>query len=122
MSSKEPKKGEEPAKKEGSVWTYEDKRTRIVVNRAWCKGCEICVEFCPKATLALENNKSVVCDLKTCSHCLMCELRCPDFAIEVFDLSKAKGGESDMAKVTSAQKPADDSMCTNPDGKDTEEG
>lgn len=80
----------EPKKKEGSVWIYEDEKTRIAINRKWCKGCEICVEFCPKKTLAMDGDKAVVVALGACSRCMLCELRCPDFAISVFDLSPAR--------------------------------
>lgn len=81
----------EPKTKEGNIWGYEDERTRILINRKWCKGCEICVEFCPKKTLAMEGTKAIVADISTCSQCMLCELRCPDFAIEVFDLRPPKG-------------------------------
>ena len=80
--------GNEP-KKDGFFWTYEDGKTRIVVNRKWCKGCDICVVFCPQATLAMEGEKAIVCALETCTRCMLCELRCPDFAIEVTDLARA---------------------------------
>lgn len=80
-----------PTTKAGPVWTYEDGRTRIIINRKWCKGCEICAAFCPKKTLAMENEKAVVVALEDCSRCMLCEIRCPDFAIQVFDLAPAKG-------------------------------
>lgn len=76
----------EPKKKQDHTWTYEDDKTRIVINRKWCKGCQICVEFCPKNTLAMEGDKVVVADIESCSRCMMCEIRCPDFGIEVTDL------------------------------------
>lgn len=84
-------------KKDGSVWTYDDGNTKIVINRKWCKGCEICVEFCPKKVLAMEGEKAVVVALEECSRCLLCELRCPDFAIEVFDLRPKKEKKEDTA-------------------------
>jgi 2-oxoglutarate ferredoxin oxidoreductase subunit delta len=77
-----------PAKKDGAIWTYEDARTRIVINRKWCKGCEVCVEFCPQKTLLMQGDKPVVGDLATCTRCMLCEMRCPDFAVEVFDPAK----------------------------------
>ncbi|MBI5524972.1 MAG: 4Fe-4S binding protein [Deltaproteobacteria bacterium] len=61
----------------------EDAKTRITINRKWCKGCEICVEFCPQKTLLMEGDKAVVRDIASCNRCMLCELRCPDFAIEV---------------------------------------
>jgi len=55
-----------------------------VINREWCKGCEICVEFCPKDALAMdEMEKANLAFPEKCDGCGMCELRCPDLAIEV---------------------------------------
>jgi 2-oxoglutarate ferredoxin oxidoreductase subunit delta len=49
-----------------------------------CKGCSICVEFCPKKILTLDElGKIHVIDKSLCIHCSQCELRCPDFAIRV---------------------------------------
>lgn len=60
-----------------------------VTREKWCKGCNICVAFCPKQVLALHNGKIAVERPEDCIGCRMCELRCPDFAIEV----KEKGAE-----------------------------
>ena len=58
--------------------------TRININREWCKGCGICVAFCPKKVLEMDRqDKPVVRHLDECNGCGMCELRCPDMAIEV---------------------------------------
>lgn len=54
---------------------------KIVIKPAWCKGCGICVAFCPTKALALENDKVVMTDVDKCIQCGMCELRCPDYAI-----------------------------------------
>ena len=60
------------------------KTDSIDINREWCKGCGICVTFCPTQVLELDaDNKSVVKRLEDCTACMMCELRCPDLAIEV---------------------------------------
>lgn len=56
----------------------------IVINREWCKGCGICVHFCPKKVLELDGaDKVVAARPDDCICCRMCELRCPDLAIEV---------------------------------------
>ena len=32
---------------------------KVKVNKAWCKGCGICVEFCPKNVLALDHHEKI---------------------------------------------------------------
>jgi 2-oxoglutarate ferredoxin oxidoreductase subunit delta len=54
------------------------------ISTEWCKGCGICVEFCPKGALAMdEMEKARLIHPKKCNSCGMCELRCPDLAIEL---------------------------------------
>jgi 2-oxoglutarate ferredoxin oxidoreductase subunit delta len=60
-----------------------------IVRERYCKGCNICVAFCPKQVLVLKGGKVLPERPELCIGCRMCELRCPDFAIEV----KEKGAE-----------------------------
>lgn len=57
----------------------------IRVKREWCKSCEICVEFCPTNVLAMRNGYPETVNLGACTGCMLCEIRCPDFAITVKD-------------------------------------
>ncbi|KJS00073.1 MAG: 4Fe-4S ferredoxin [Desulfobulbaceae bacterium BRH_c16a] len=60
------------------------KLIEIMINRDWCKGCGICVQFCPTKVLELDAREKVVAVRpEDCICCKMCELRCPDLAIEV---------------------------------------
>ena len=60
------------------------KKASVEINRNFCKGCGICVAFCPKGVLELDDQeKAVVKHPEHCNGCMLCELRCPDMAIEV---------------------------------------
>jgi 2-oxoglutarate ferredoxin oxidoreductase subunit delta len=60
----------------------------VNINREWCKGCGICVAFCPKKVLILdEEDKAFRAHTERCKYCGLCELLCPDIAIE-FDEGK----------------------------------
>jgi 2-oxoglutarate ferredoxin oxidoreductase subunit delta len=52
----------------------------LLVNRAWCKGCNVCVAACPSGILALDAaQRIVVTDINHCIFCGVCAVRCPDF-------------------------------------------
>lgn len=60
------------------------KLLELKINRDWCKGCGICVHFCPAKVLELDAlEKAAAVRPEACICCRMCELRCPDLAIEV---------------------------------------
>ncbi len=61
-------------------------KIHLIVDR--CKGCEFCVEFCPREVLEMStdfNTKGyhypVVVKADLCVECDLCEVICPDFAI-----------------------------------------
>jgi len=57
---------------------------QLNINTDWCKGCGICVAFCPTKVLELDRkDKSIAIRPEDCILCKMCELRCPDLAIEI---------------------------------------
>ncbi len=60
------------------------KLKELVINREWCKGCGVCIAFCPKQVLELDKEeKSTAVRPEDCICCGLCEIRCPDLAIEV---------------------------------------
>ena len=72
-------------KREFQETKYEGEKCVLTVRPALCKGCEVCIEFCPKKVLTLERKQQVVVadHIENCIACGMCELRCPDFAIYI---------------------------------------
>lgn len=56
----------------------------LKTNVAYCKGCGICVDLCPKQVLKLDDlGKITIAQEEECVRCGQCELRCPDYAIFV---------------------------------------
>lgn len=56
----------------------------IHVNEKFCKQCGICAELCPKQVLEQKyGGYPVAAHPEACIGCKLCQMRCPDFAIEV---------------------------------------
>ena len=59
--------------------------SEISIKMARCKGCGICVAFCPKQVLALDAlGKVQVANPEACIGCASCAQVCPDACIEVY--------------------------------------
>jgi len=62
---------------------------RVEVDIERCKGCSLCVTFCPKKELLLSQNKNrkgyryVDFSGAECIGCLRCGLICPDVALTI---------------------------------------
>ena len=60
------------------------KSFKITIEKEWCKGCALCVNYCPKKILYIgDDYKVTVSEESKCIGCYICEYRCPDFAIAV---------------------------------------
>ena len=58
----------------------------VMINQEWCKGCGICVAFCPKEVLELDDEGYATwAHPEKCIKCALCEMRCPDVAVELVD-------------------------------------
>lgn len=62
-------------------------RGYVTVFPNWCKGCTLCVDFCPVGVLERgKDGRVIVAHGEKCTACRWCELHCPDFAIFVSDV------------------------------------
>jgi len=56
----------------------------IVYDYRLCKRCGICVDLCPASVLDWDDDgRPYLRDREGCITCLDCELRCPDWAVQV---------------------------------------
>ncbi len=77
----------------------------VQLDASLCKACGICIELCPTHVFdAAEMGEAVVARPDDCTMCLLCELHCPDFAIEVRRREKKGAAEDTQA----AEEPSDD--------------
>lgn len=73
-------------------------RSQVQVFRNWCKGCGICIAFCPRQVFVEgEENRPIVAHEEQCSGCQWCAMHCPDFAIEVTSVSESGQGAGHRA-------------------------
>ena len=50
----------------------------------WCKGCGLCIEFCPQGVFEPDSQgRPVVVHAERCTACHWCDTHCPDMAIAV---------------------------------------
>ena len=59
-------------------------RGHVTIFGTWCKGCGICIEFCPQHVFkANGQGRPVVDQPEKCTACHWCDTHCPDLAITV---------------------------------------
>jgi len=69
-------------------------KSEVIINELLCKGCELCVYFCPRGCIEMTKNKlnpqgyvlPVFNHPENCNTCGICTRMCPDLAIEVYVL------------------------------------
>ena len=76
-----------------------ERKPMIIIDEMYCKGCGICIHFCPKKVLKASkevNSRGYyapqVVNGVECSKCQQCVLYCPDFAIFIGE-DKEGGGD-----------------------------
>ncbi len=64
----------------------------IIIDEYTCKGCGLCVEYCPKGCIQTSKDKFTrsgallpeFVNPEDCAACKICGQMCPDFSIEVY--------------------------------------
>jgi 2-oxoglutarate ferredoxin oxidoreductase subunit delta len=84
--------------KQGSIEKTDPKTTsrrrkglvRVEINENLCKGCDICIEFCPADVFEKSNKLNhkgyylpIITQMEECNGCRICDLMCPEFAIVI---------------------------------------
>jgi 2-oxoglutarate ferredoxin oxidoreductase subunit delta len=71
---------------------------KLILFSERCKGCAMCIHFCPKEILSASDKVNLLGYTYTkvdnedeCSQCKNCELVCPDMAIKVMDRQRSTG-------------------------------
>ena len=71
-----------------------------------CKACGICIELCPDKVFDRDKfGYPVLARPEECSQCLLCELHCPDFAIEVRRRKRKSTGKPAAGGAPAGQEP-----------------
>jgi len=82
-----------PTTKEGPARVRGRTRGRVRVFRNWCKGCGLCIAFCPQQVFSEdEDHHPVVAYPERCVACQWCTMHCPDFAIVVEAIKSPEDG------------------------------
>jgi 2-oxoglutarate ferredoxin oxidoreductase subunit delta len=74
------------------IWRLKNTMPKLYIEDKYCKGCGICIEFCPAKILKPAqkiNSRGYFPpesdEMEKCKNCGLCSLLCPDFAIVVSD-------------------------------------
>ncbi|MEW5994454.1 MAG: ferredoxin family protein [Candidatus Zixiibacteriota bacterium] len=84
-----------PEKRKKGCWLVE-------ISENLCKGCEICIEFCPTDVFRKSgklNRKGyylpIVAKVEECTGCRICDLLCPELAIVITDEQRSGNVKTD---------------------------
>ena len=81
----------EEAAEQSAVQVSEQKKARpprprghVTLFGTWCKGCGLCIEFCPQGVFEVNGQgRPLIAHPERCTACHWCDSHCPDMAITV---------------------------------------
>ena len=73
------------------------RRFKVLFNKEKCKGCEVCITFCPKKILCLDHevnakgyHPAAISNQEECIGCQSCATMCPDCCITIYELEEGE--------------------------------
>ncbi len=73
----------------------------LEINENLCKGCDICIEFCPTDVFDKSDKLNrrgyylpVVARVEDCTGCRICDLMCPEMAIVIVEAKKPESAKA----------------------------
>lgn len=74
------------------------RRFKVLFNRDKCKGCELCVSFCPKKIISMDSgcvnakgyHPAGIENMNECIGCASCAMMCPDCCISIYELEEGE--------------------------------
>lgn len=68
----------------------------MAINYDWCKGCGICIAYCPKDCFDISSiNQPIMSRLDECTKCMQCVYRCPDYCITIDEVAEPVNSKRD---------------------------
>jgi 2-oxoglutarate ferredoxin oxidoreductase subunit delta len=71
------------------------------INERICKGCELCVKFCPRDALAMAEGRNAagfhpahLAHPEKCNGCALCAEMCPEAGITIYRRQKARASHA----------------------------
>lgn len=79
-------------------------RGHVILFGTWCKGCGICIEFCPQDVFETNGQgRPKIAHPEKCTACHWCDTHCPDMAITVRRLDPEEVAELEELTVLAEQ-------------------
>ena len=91
-----------PAEVKPATRTRPRRHGRVKVFDNWCKGCGICIAFCPQQVFDIgPDGRPIVAREEQCTACNWCYYHCPDCAILVEPLDENDSSVGQGSEVES---------------------